>query len=342
MISEIDPIIRDWRLIVMKGKNTSSYKFALAQTLLEYENNSGFIRLEDLSIPFANNIVANMEEFPKQTTNPSSTFLQACSDYKEGRISEDELYGITKREGFNYVLDAFHKVDGATTPTKFFVKETGKISGITIRDNLYELLKNDAEKLVLENQARWTEVAFSWKHNIHPKMIRAIHDSETEKIELECLVKGARRINLAPTRIPLNSYQNDHCFYCRKKIDINAPRGEELSTEVDHFLPLALSQSLSNYNLNGLWNLVLACNKCNLSKRDLLPQKCLLEKLNIRNEIFATSKHSMLRTVAAYTGQTEPQRKRFLTSVYEEAKSNFNPNAIWMPKVEGGHSFELL
>lgn len=66
-------------------------------------------------------------------------------------------------------------------------------------------------------------------------------------------------------------YGQTTCFYCEKEI-------KEKKIHVDHFIPWSYVKS------DQLWNFVLSCDKCNIKKRDKLPNYKYLEKLIFRNE----------------------------------------------------------
>ncbi len=74
---------------------------------------------------------------------------------------------------------------------------------------------------------------------------------------LEEFLFGQERIDLTPVREPLLDLQAGRCFYC-----LNRVRPGE--AHVDHFLPW------SRIPLDDLGNLVVADDRCNLSKRDFL------------------------------------------------------------------------
>ena len=100
-----------WRSIVLFGKNTASYKFALAKTLLELnESSNELIKLEDLAEPYSRHICRHLKHNDKQTTNPTSTFIESCKKFNQDNISLDSLIEVTKKEGFKYVIDRFHNV----------------------------------------------------------------------------------------------------------------------------------------------------------------------------------------------------------------------------------------
>lgn len=74
---------------------------------------------------------------------------------------------------------------------------------------------------------------------------------------LEEFLFGQERIDLTPVREPLLDLQAGRCFYCLDRVQ----PGE---AHVDHFLPW------SRVPLDDLGNLVVADQRCNLSKRDFL------------------------------------------------------------------------
>ena len=57
------------------GKNTASYKFALADTLLQTENIKNEFKLDDLALPYALKICNHLKNNDKQITASSSKFL---------------------------------------------------------------------------------------------------------------------------------------------------------------------------------------------------------------------------------------------------------------------------
>ncbi len=60
---EIEPTTENyWRAIVLFGRNTASYKFALAKSLYDlYENSNTLISLDELAIPFASHLCDHLK-----------------------------------------------------------------------------------------------------------------------------------------------------------------------------------------------------------------------------------------------------------------------------------------
>ena len=75
---------------------------------------------------------------------------------------------------------------------------------------------------------------------------------------------------------------------------------------------------IPNVNLNGVWNLVLACPKCNRGasgKFARVPATRYLERLEKRNNFLISSHHPLRETLIQQTGQTPEERHRFLAEI---------------------------
>lgn len=120
---------------------------------------------------------------------------------------------------------------------------------------------------------------------------------------------NARRVDITSCRDSLNGYQKGRCFYCFKPISL-VPGDAELA-DVDHFIPWAARHEVSN--INGVWNLVLACRCCNRGvegKSARIPDLRLLQRLHTRNEYFIQSKLPLHETIVLQTGQRPEARKK--------------------------------
>ena len=300
-----------WRAIILQGRNTASYKFALAKSLLDIQVNNTNIDKKDLAIPFAHNLATRLKANPKQTVGRNEgKFISACKGFNAGEIDEDELQTITAREGFKYVLDAFHTVARDEVPFRFFEAEK---DSITLTDNFYNLLKSaQRQNLEFEVDARWRlwETAISLK--INPSHLIVENDSINEALFIKSSDK--RRIEVTSSRDALSGYQKGKCFYCNT--DITIIQGLHNSCDVDHFFP----ESLKLPNINGVWNLVLACQKCNRwDKSDRVPNASLIERLYNRNNFYVASHHPLKETIINQTGSSEAERRNFIQHYYNMA-----------------------
>jgi len=130
------------------------------------------------------------------------------------------------------------------------------------------------------------------------------------------------RIDVTSSREALDGYQKGKCFYCFGDICI-APGSDNLA-DVDHFIPHTLiARGDTTENLNGVWNLVLACRECNRGARGKsarVPQLKYLERLHKRNNFLIDSHHPLRETLVSQTGAMEALRQRFLQEQYANAK----------------------
>ena len=353
---DVEPTLENYsRAIILFGKNTASYKFALAKSLIDIslERKSDLITLDDLALPYALHLAEHLKHSPKQSTAKTSQFIQACQGYNEGNIDEDKLIQITKKEGFKYVLDAFHVVNTKAITERFydvvneefFIDERKFNKGIRLTDNLFKLFylyDNSAKDLNQETESRWNLVEKAWELNINKNLIAVEFDQETK--ELFTHDTKHNRTNITTSRGALNGYQKSRCFYCFKEISISSV--DDLLADVDHFFPHLLKPQVATagccrpVNVDGVWNLVLSCPECNRGENGKfaqVPSLELLERLHTRNEYLIGSHHPLRETLIMQTGNTERDRKYFLDKSYRFSKINLIH--VWQPKAQGTSIF---
>ena len=310
-----------WRSVVLFGNNVASYKFALAKTLLELiEQDKTHITLEELSKPYSRHLCEHIACSDRQATSRSSSFLDACRQYNNGTITLDQLIQITRSKGFNNVLDAFHHVNGADLPVKFFERTTiSGTPGIVLTDDVYRLGEIRFEKnLTHEAEARWKLVETAWNLGVAVNTLSIKYDEKSDLLFVED--NKIRRRNITSVRAALNGYQKGKCFYCFD--DINVTDDDTNNCDVDHFIPHTLQQ-FTDANLDGVWNLVLSCKKCNRGddgKFAKVPALKYLERLSKRNDFLISSHHPLRETLMNQTGFTETERHLFLQGMYILAK----------------------
>mgnify|MGYP007000161714 len=106
---------------------------ALAKSLMDLKGQpNDLIKLEDLATSFSKHLCEHLKHNDKQSTNPSSSFLDTCRKFNSNETSMDELIQTTKKLGFNDVIDAFHIVNGGEIPKRFFIDERKENDGIRI------------------------------------------------------------------------------------------------------------------------------------------------------------------------------------------------------------------
>ncbi len=75
---------------------------------------------------------------------------------------------------------------------------------------------------------------------------------------------------------------------------------------------------MPDVNIDGVWNLTLACPMCNRGpngKFSKIPAIKYLERLHKRNEFLISSHHPLRETIMNQTGKTERRRRYYLQAV---------------------------
>ena len=136
---------------------------------------------------------------------------------------------------------------------------SGSLGGIRLTDTLVQIA-NAADTQDLENEveARWRLVESAWHSKRQGDPITVLYDAPRELLVPALL--GERK-PIAEVRPALNGYQKGHCFYCYRQILVVA--NSPAPADVDHFFPHVLMSRGVPFDLDGVWNLVLACQECN-------------------------------------------------------------------------------
>lgn len=322
-----------FRGIVLFGRNVASYKFALAKSLIDLaDQGAEQVSLAQLAVPFASHVAEHLAHAPRQATSASSKFLDACRDFNSGVLTQDELIEATVRLGFNNVIDAFHVVGNGEVPTRFFLDQRRtSVQGIVLTDAVFELAKTELFNPLDEVEARWRLVESAWDLQLNTSLIEV-------DAELEMLTGRDRRAVITSARAALNGYQRGACFYCFRPIGIT-PGTADLA-DVDHVFPHVLQRQGVLSNLDGVWNLVLACVTCNrgiAGKFEAIPAATYVERLSRRNEYLIASAHPLRETLIAQTGHNSETRRRFLQGMLTAA-GKANP-ARWETPAQAAESF---
>ena len=338
---EIEPTAENyWRAIILFGRNSASYKFALAKALFDlHSSGKTQITLEELAVPYAAHLCEHLKEYPKQGTSGQSTFLNKLRAFNQGKIEKDEMISHTLRYGFVNVLDAFHNVHGKEIDIRFFIDERNKRNAIQLTDN-FMLLGEQLQfaNLAQETESRWRLVESAWENNLSRNLMLVEYE---EKGSLLIGVNAMRRTTVTSARPALNGYQKGRCFYCFREISIVLDSKE--IAEVDHFFPHILKQCDNRKPIDGIANLVLACQECNRGengKFDRLPSIELLERLFNRNEYLITSHHPLRETLISQTGNTTEKRQTYLQEAYNCSTLHVGAGRRkWQPIQQGVATF---
>ena len=315
-----------FRGIVLFGKNAATYKFALAKSLIELTSNgTDFVSLKDLAIPFIRYTNEHVLNGNKQITSNSSKYFDAFDKYNAKESDIDDLVKLTLNAPFKNVIDRFHTVNDSDLDTKFYeIATRNKVKGIVLTDNLYKISENSSlNNLFIETEARWSLVENAWSISINPALLNVSYDNDDNSLFITDNTLG-KRVDITSCRDALNGYQRGKCFYCGAPISVN-PHSENLC-DVDHFIPHTLQQSVNDdLNINGVWNLVLSCKRCNRGENGKFAKLAIpdpyLQKLYDRNEYFIGSHHPLRETLINQTGMNAKSRLKYLNDRYNLALS---------------------
>jgi hypothetical protein len=326
-----------WRSIILFGRNVASYKFSLGKSLLEFaKQGNEVVTLEQLAEPFARNLCEHLRNADKQATSRSSRFLDSCRKFNSGELKLEELVDTTSKLGFANVIDAFHIVHDGEVGVRFFTDERrGNEKGIRLTQDLFQLVgRFQYQNLPSEIEARWRLVETAWELNL-PRHVLTVGFDASDELLVVNDPRLARRV-ITGCRDALNGYQKGRCFYCFTDVAIDA--ASDQLADVDHFFPHALKAHGFGQVIDGVWNLVLACQECNRGangKFHKLPDRDLLQRLHTRNNFFIDSHHPLRETLIEQTGTSEQVRRQYLQQAYQRAKEllihTWTPEAKYEP-----------
>lgn len=307
-----------WRGIILFGNNVATYKFALARALLDLKPTAGqLIKLDELAVPYSKHLCEHLRLAAKQSTSPRSGFIDSCRKANAGELDQQKLVNEAVRLGFENVIDAFHIVNREPVPKRFFIDERAIMRGIRITDSFAQLLDGQqASNLPEEAESRWRLVETAWEQKIHRALLTINHDPDTEALFV--IDAARRRKPVTGARNALSGYQKGHCFYCSESYLLQGPG----VPDVDHFFPHRLKALGLGGQIDGVWNLVLACARCNrgpAGKSGRVPSLKLLERLSIRNQFLIESHHPLRETLRAQTGANQSDRRSFLNAFHAKA-----------------------
>lgn len=270
-----------WRIftIVLSNKSakSSTYKFALIKAIIEnlYQVNDDYeLSYNQLAYSFCKvywNLVVT-HNLDKHNRGPKNA--KVVSIIREFQTK----YHIPSEFSFDKLNDSLQ------------LKMTSKVKAV-MKENVYGALYGDTRQVFysFDHKREYFKInppihefMLSYQRlivnltNYHmAAMIEELNEVPSINYLLGKVESIAKRASLKPFEMVLSSYFEQACFYCGKSLN-----GIRSQTHVDHFIPWSFVQS------DQIWNLVLACNSCNLSKSDKLPDRHYLETIIERNQEF--------------------------------------------------------
>jgi 5-methylcytosine-specific restriction endonuclease McrA len=327
-----ESVVSTIRTIFLFGRNVSTYKFALASTLLNLKPKS-FITYEDLRDEFLKSLIAHYQKNPHQFQAGENSLTKAFDQYEIDNNWNDLLI-IAERNIYNNVFEAFHNVGGSKIKKQHILFEhVPNEKKLVLTDNINLILeKPDLIKVLShENESRWMIVEEAWKNNLSPNIL--VYDqTKSEFIS----VSSTGRTNLRSAVSALLPYQHGCCFYCNKKINTFANSEESDFPDVDHFIAHSYFKSTSLFQINpdGIWNLVIACKACNRGaqgKFDKIPSLNYQNKIINRNLLFTEEhRHSLKNTILiSLNAQNHNEVELKMRAIF----NNFNKFEEWKPLI---------
>jgi len=195
----------------------------------------------------------------------------------------------------------------------------GGAPGIRLTDSLHELLdQGHGPNLHEEVEARWRLVETAWELNLPRQLLTVEFEPVTKEIVVPGTPDKRRRRSITPARAALDGYQKGHCFYCFAPIDITSNSAN--TCHVDHFFAWSAGEVVGGAPVDGVWNLVLACARCNglTEKSNKPPHHKYVERLHKRNETLIASYHPLRPTLIAQTGNTSEERSATLRQAMDQ------------------------
>lgn len=317
--------VSSWRMAILMGANTRTYKFALGSALLELASGDlEEVTLEQLAVPYALAMAQHAVEYP-QAPNAEDVgeadYLRVLSEesgvtLKMGQPTE-RLVEATVRSIPGMVMEKFHNLRGTDgIPHRFYeIAGSGSSKRVLLKPELLSLAHGEGVGLLRDELGtRWSLVESAFDANIGSSLVRTGVVVSEDRL---ALLDHVRRAAVAQTRPALIGFQHGRCFYCRERLT-------ELSgdTHVDHVYPysLMLTGVWRGTDLNGVWNLVVAHASCNLRKSSRLPDQRQVRQLIARNDAILTSPHPLRRTLQLMLGNTPARRLDFYRKIDTQAR----------------------
>ena len=302
----IEPSARtSWRLAVLMGANTRTYKFALGAALLEYAaQDRTEVTLDELAVPYAMGLIAHLAEAPQAPSAQrlsESDFLSVARQEAEesttlGRPT-DRLLHAAVRSMPAMVMQKFHNLGGNTEVAHRFYELAGSPRKriVHLTPALRRVARSEqAAGLRAELDARWSIVESSFAAGIGRSLV-------TEGVTVDWatlrLTDKRRRRPVAGVADALIGFQRGRCLIC------TAPIAPDDAVAVDHVFPHSLMDRLDRVSawrgpdLDVIWNLAPAHQACNSAKSNRLPTPDELHRLAQRNEAIMQSPHPLRKTL---------------------------------------------
>ncbi|GAA1548044.1 hypothetical protein GCM10009730_66460 [Streptomyces albidochromogenes] len=286
-----------WRLAVLMGANSRTYKFALGQALLEFgREGQETVPLAEFAAIYALGPVrhaAHSPQAPQGEKLGENDFLTIAAEEStatlEADYPTDRLLAAAVRSMPTMVMQKFHNLRSDTAVPHAFYQlfGTGQHRSVGLTPDLLQLAHSEqAPSLAAEVGARWNIVETSFAAGIGRSLVE-----EGVLLDWDTLQLTDRRRRRSVTGIieATVGFQHGRCLICDDVL------GMSDGIAVEHVFPFSLMRSLESVDswhgpdLDSLWNLAPAHAACNRTKSDRLPHTLELARLAARNEAIMQS-----------------------------------------------------
>ncbi|SPL92990.1 unnamed protein product [[Actinomadura] parvosata subsp. kistnae] len=292
-----------WRLAVLMGANSRTYKFALGQALLgAAAEGRTDILLRDLAEPYAMSLVEHLAEAPQTSskTVPGGTdFLTVAQEESAESVRlgspTEKLLAAAMKSMPTMVMQKFHNLrgDGAEVPHRFYeVTGTSRERVVKLTDHLRAVAMSEQKaSLEAELAARWSIVETSFAAGVGRSLVE-----EGVAVDLDTLLitDKQRRRSVAGVTEAVIGFQHGRCIICAQLL---VPGVDDVA--VDHVFPYSFKRLLrgADVDLDAIWNLAPAHRDCNGQKSNRPPTEGQLTRLAQRNEAIMQSPHPLKKTL---------------------------------------------
>jgi len=287
-MTDDEELRRKFISILTKGSKSNTYKFALARFLLDHSHkrdSSSTVSFQDIAKKFLKYYWHQECKYRiRQNYDPNNqpSVVQVIRDvFKENMVdgyipayfenmppekiknAEEEIrkrvFGSGKK---SQVVPRFQRLKGQPPDRNLHIRGTGDFYDYDIQSGQLEI-KPEALSFFSKNyDVLMKAVLLEWsrfleKINTLPRIIEKV---ETEEVRRKALTEYVEIF-----------HDQRNCFYCDRRLD-------DLQIHVDHFIPWSYIFE------DEPWNLVLACERCNLRKSNLLAPEVFQDDLIGRNQ----------------------------------------------------------
>ncbi len=296
-----------------QSRNATSYKFGFLKAVIDNLYNVD----ENLVLTF-DQLFAKFAESYWNLVLKYGIRQQPLSKGKTATALENVLHTAVQK----YCIVGGIPFESLTNEVKIYICTNVKRR---CKGNVVGALYNDMKGLFysFSRQGEWLKISpymyeFLCKHKLAvekvnyyewAKYMEKVNDDAVLDHLLTKIENSTQRNNLSVyRRILFEEFESKNCFYCGKPLKGDA-------VHVDHFIPWSFIRD------DQLWNFVLACPRCNESKRDKLPEMIYVDKIMERNAAARLKKYTSL--FINYQSQN-------LKNIYMWAMTN-GYNNIWTP-----------